>query len=318
MLKRALGAAFCTIALCTACSSPNNNTNKPALLTTIAGTPAASARTPGTPATPSGASPAAAISNSTPFPSVAAGTAVPAATPAAAETSSTPTPGSAAVTAGATAAAPAPTAAQTAPAATVVPAATAAATAPPAAAATAAPAPSAASGSGSTASASDLIDQIKLSAADLPSGYGIGSLAGHQANEQAVTGYADPQAVLKLFNDTGRQDGYIQQISSPDGGSGMGVSIEVWGDAAGAKAYFGQFPSPPAEVKAQPFTLPRPLGEQSFAYQYALGAGSGTSIAWRRGRVVLGIGEAASGQAALDHLLEIAMILDAKAQAAQQ
>jgi hypothetical protein len=123
--------------------------------------------------------------------------------------------------------------------------------------------------------------------------------------------------VLKLFTDTGRQDGYIQQVNSPDGGSGIGVSIEVWQDAAGAKAYFDQFPQPPAEAKAQPFALPQPLGEQSFAYRYAAGAGSGTSIAWRRGRVVLGVGETASGQAVLDHLQQIAALLDAKAQAAQ-
>jgi len=310
LLKLALPAALCTLVLCTACSSSNNNKNRPAQLTTIAGTPAASVRTPGA---PGGASPAAATSNSTPFPSVAAGTAA-AATPAAAEASATQTPSPAAAAASATTAAQAPTPTQ---AATAAPA-TAAATAPPAATATSAPAASAASGARSAASAGDLIDQIKLTAADLPSGFNVGGLAGHQPNQQAITGYADPQAVLKLFNDTGRQDGYIQQISSPDTGSGIGVSIEVWGDEAGAKAFFDQYPSPPADVKPQPFTLPQPLGDQSYAYQYALGAGSGTSIAWRRGRVVLGVGEAASGQTVLDHLLQIAAILDAKAQAAQQ
>ncbi len=314
MRKLVLPAALCALALCAACSSANNNKNRPAPLTTLAGTPAASVRTPGTPA---GATSAAATSNGTPFPSVAAGTPPATATPAAAEASATP--GASPTAAATSAAAPAATAAQTAPAATVAPSAsaTSAATAAPATSAATA-APSAASGAGSSASASDLIDQIKLTAADLPSGFNIGALSGHQSNEQAITGYADPQAVLKLFNDTGRQDGYIQQISSPDSGSGIGVSIEVWGDAAGAKAFFDQYPSPPADVKAQPFTLPQPLGDQSYAYQYALGAGSGTSIAWRRGRVVLGVGEAASGQAALDHLLQIAAILDAKAQAAQQ
>ncbi len=156
-----------------------------------------------------------------------------------------------------------------------------------------------------------------LTATDLPSGYSVGGLSAHEANAQAINGYADPQAVLKLFNDTGRLDGFVQQINSPDSSSGIGVSIEIWQDEAGAKAYFDQFPSPPAEVKPQQFTLPSPLGDQSTAYQYAIGAGSGTSIAWRRGRVVLGVGEPASGQAALDHLLQIAAILDAKAQAAQ-
>jgi hypothetical protein len=313
--KVVLPAALCALTLCAACSSSNNNKNRPAPLTTIAGTPAASVRTPGT---PSGATPAAAISNGTPFPSVAAGTPLATASPASAEASATPTSSAAAATPGATTVAPAATASQTAPTATVAPSAGATSAATPAPATAATAAPSAASGAGSSASASDLIDQITLTAADLPSGFGVGGLSGHQSNQQAITGYADPQAVLKLFNDTGRQDGYIQQITSPDSGSGIGVSIEVWGDAAGAKAFFDQYPSPPAEVKAQPFTLPQPLGDQSYAYQYALGAGSGTSIAWRRGRVVLGVGEPASGQAALDHLLQIAAILDAKAQAAQQ
>lgn len=186
------------------------------------------------------------------------------------------------------------------------------------AATAAAVAPSAGAAAASSISASELIDRITLTAADLPSGYSLGGLSGHESNEQAITGYADPQGVLKLFNDTGREDGFIQQISSPDTGSGIGVSIEVWRDEAGAKAFFDQFPSPPAEVKPQPFDLPTPLGDQNFAYRYALGAGSGTSIAWRRGRVVLGIGEPASGDAALNHLLQIAAILDAKALAAQQ
>ncbi len=316
MRKLVLPTALCALALCAACSSANNNTNRPAPLTTIAGTPAAAV---GTPATRATATPGSVISNGTPFPSVAAGTPAAPPTPAAGEATATPAAGAAPATAAANSATAAATAAQTASAATVAPAATAAATtaAPATSASTATSAPSAAGGGGS-ASASELIDQIKLTAADLPSGFGLGALSGQQSNEQATTGYADPQAVLKLFNDTGRQDGYIQQITSPDSGSGIGVSIEVWGDAAGAKAFFDQFPSPPADVKAQPFTLPQPLGDQSFAYQYALGAGSGTSIAWRRGRVVLGIGEAASGQAALDHLLQIAAILDAKAKAAQQ
>ncbi|HLZ68953.1 MAG TPA: hypothetical protein VKV26_03485 [Dehalococcoidia bacterium] len=156
-----------------------------------------------------------------------------------------------------------------------------------------------------------------LTAGDLPAGYSVGGLSGRQSNEQAITGYADPQAVLKLFNDTGRLDGFIQQISSPDSASGVGVSIEVWKDEAGAKLYFDQFPSPPAEVKPQPFTLAQPLGDQSTAYHYTIGAGGGTSIAWRRGRVLLGVGEPAASQAALDHLLQIAALLDAKAKAAQ-
>jgi len=166
-----------------------------------------------------------------------------------------------------------------------------------------------------TASASEAINRVKLSAADLPAGYGIGGMEGRQANYSAVAGYDDPQGVLERMNSTGRVDGYIQQITAAEAANGVGVSIEVWSAASGAKTYFDQFPRPESDVKYEEITVPNAPGEQLFAYKYQVNGQTGYSISWRRGRLILGVGAlTAGGTAALDKLMTLANVLDKKAQ----
>ncbi|MHB8574309.1 MAG: hypothetical protein ACYDCQ_03160 [Dehalococcoidia bacterium] len=160
------------------------------------------------------------------------------------------------------------------------------------------------------------LDQIKLVSADLPTGYGLGSLAAFEPNERATAGFENPDQVLALMNSTGRIGGDVQQVFTPDGGNGAGVSIEAWDSAEGAKVYFDQFPKP-ANVQYHEVTLPQVPGDQVFAYQYTAGAGSGISIAWRRGRFIIGVGEALGADQSLDNLMQLIQILDGKAQKAR-
>jgi hypothetical protein len=178
--------------------------------------------------------------------------------------------------------------------------------------------PSTAAASGGPADPRALIDLIRLNNSNLPSGFSLGQLFAYQPNEQAIVGYADPQAVLDLLNSTGRQDGYIEQIVGP-GNSSFGVSIQVWKDAAGAKAFFDQHPLPDSSVSFQQVQLDQPIGEQYQALKIADGSSSRYALSWRVGRVVLGIG----GDAGPDgkpsrEMLQLVDVLTKRAQAAQQ
>jgi hypothetical protein len=168
-----------------------------------------------------------------------------------------------------------------------------------------------------------ILEKVKLTITELPRGFSYGQFQAFQPNEQAVNGYdTDPITLLDRLNKTGRIGGYIQQINAGDGEAGIGVTEEVWKDAAGAKAYFDDFPRPAKSIKYQEITLPQQLGEQVFAYEYTLtgpaGNQTGYSIAWRNGRFILGVGEAfPTGKESLDKLMTLATLLDAKATAAQ-
>src|SRR5581483_6677751 len=134
------------------------------------------------------------------------------------------------------------------PAATVPSAATAPAQAAAPAATVASTPPTGADESGSPADASTLIDKVKLTSSDLPQGFSLGQFAASEQNPQATTGFDNPPAVLSLLNSTGRQIGYIQQVITPDSSSGAGIEIGVWGDAAGAKSWMDQYPSPAGDM----------------------------------------------------------------------
>ena len=173
---------------------------------------------------------------------------------------------------------------------------------------------------GAAASASNLIqilDQAKLLASDLPSGFSLGSLAGFQANENSVTGYDDPQAVLQLMNNTGKMGGYIQQVITLDAANGAGVSVEVWKDAEGARSYFVNFPKPDPSLQYQVISVPG-LADDVFAYQYKTNGGTGYSIAWRRGRLIVGVGEVVKLGGLVDPVLQLAKLIDQKIQTIQQ
>ena len=163
----------------------------------------------------------------------------------------------------------------------------------------------------------DLLNALKLQTADLPSGFSVGSMEGFQANEAAVAGYDDPAGTLQLMQRTGRVGGYVQQIADAGSANGAGVSIEVWNDAAGAATYFEHYPHPESSTTYEPIDVPG-LGEQVFAYRYESNGSSGYAVAWRRGRLVLGVGEMVRAGQSVDHVLELAKALDKKARSVQQ
>jgi hypothetical protein len=166
----------------------------------------------------------------------------------------------------------------------------------------------------------DLTDQVKFKITQLPRGFSVGQFPeAFQANAQAVSGYENPQAVLDRMNATGRLGGILQQIITPLNPAGAGITVEVWKDAAGAEAYFDQFPRPEPGVKYSEFTPPKQVGDQTFAIRYEVGGSVGYVISWRRGRLILGIGDAfPPGKESVDELMSLVDILDQNAQAAKQ
>ncbi len=165
----------------------------------------------------------------------------------------------------------------------------------------------------------DITEQVRPKPGELPPGFDFGQFEAYQPNQVAITGFDDPAAVLQRMNETGRLGGYLRQITTPDSAGGAAITIDVWKDAAGAKQYFDQYPRPAAGTQYQEITLPQPLGEQSFAIQVTANGQTGYSISWRRGRIILGVGEFfPPGKASLDALQPLIDLLDRKAQAAQQ
>ncbi len=163
-----------------------------------------------------------------------------------------------------------------------------------------------------------LTEQVRLKITELPQGFSFGQFAGYQANEAAVTGFDDPQGVFNRMNSTGRLGGYVQSLVAPDS-SGASYTIDVWKETAGATSYFDQYPRPDKSLTYQAIDLPRPLGDQSLAYQYQANGQTGYAVAWRRGRLILGAGELfMPGKESIDKLMPLITALDQKAQAAQQ
>ncbi len=163
-----------------------------------------------------------------------------------------------------------------------------------------------------------VIELVKLDASDLPAGLGIGGLAGYQTIQAAVNGYDNPPAVMELMARTGRGGGYIEQITTAESSNGAGMSIEVWLDAAGAKTYFDSYPRPEAGFQYEQIDVPG-LGDQVFAYRYHSNGRTGYAISWRRGRIVMGVGESLDpANDSIDHVMTIVNLLDKKAQTVPQ
>jgi len=164
--------------------------------------------------------------------------------------------------------------------------------------------------------APDLAATLKsyaLALGDLPSGYSLG-VQQELPNATASQGYADPAAVAKEIEQSGRQGGIAQQVFSATSGGELGVTIEAFKDAAGAQAWVAHPPPYPASMNATPATLPAPLGEQDAAIHWTQDGNSGYVINFRRGRFVFGLGlSAPAGTESLNALLPLAQALDAKA-----
>jgi len=170
-----------------------------------------------------------------------------------------------------------------------------------------------------SAAVTDITEQVRFKPGDLPAGYTFGQFQSYQSNESAVNGYDDEQAVLARMNSTGRLGGLLQQIITPNSAGGAGVTVDVWRDEAGAKAFFDQFPRPEQSIKYEEISLPKSLGDQYFAFKANVGGQVDYSVTWRRGRIILGTGELyPAGHDSLDNLTTLIDLLDKKAQAAKQ
>jgi hypothetical protein len=170
-----------------------------------------------------------------------------------------------------------------------------------------------------TADVDRLTSAIALKRDDLPAGYAPGPMQGSQNNQTAAVGFADYQGVVNRMDATGRLGGIAEAIVTTDGATGAGASIDVWRDAEGCKQYFDQYPKPAEGIVATPVQLPHALGEQSVALQIKQNGQAGYSIAWRRGRLILGVGEVfPPGQDSLTKTMLIADALDKKAASVQQ
>jgi hypothetical protein len=159
-----------------------------------------------------------------------------------------------------------------------------------------------------------VLKRYAFSQSDLPSGYGAGGLV-EVPNQQAAFDYGDPQAAQHEIADTGRQGGLGQQIFPPAGVAGsIGVSIESFKDAAGAKHWAAEPPGMQAGLNATPVDPGGSFGEASSAVHWNQGAQSGYVLNFSRGRIVYGVGLAApSGQESLAPVQELARSLDQKA-----
>lgn len=159
-----------------------------------------------------------------------------------------------------------------------------------------------------------LLRRYALDQADLPAGYSTGFLS-EVPNDQALDGYADPISAQKELTAVGRQGGLAEQVLPPSGvASSIGISIEVFNDAAGAQQWATNPPALPDELSPTPADPTQQIGDAISAVHWTQGAQSGYVLSFSRGRVVFGIGIAAStGQESLAPALDLALILDQKA-----
>lgn len=164
-----------------------------------------------------------------------------------------------------------------------------------------------------SAGLTDTLKKYALTPADLPSGYALG-LQQQLPNETASAGFADPAAVVKEIQQSGRQGGIAQQVISTTGAGEMAVTVEAFKDAAGAQDWVAHPPAYPPSMNATPATLPQQLGEQSTAVHWTQDGNGGYLVSFRRGRFVFGLSLGApSGKESLDALLPLAKSLDANA-----
>jgi hypothetical protein len=164
-----------------------------------------------------------------------------------------------------------------------------------------------------------ITNDLRLTAADLPSGVRPGPLQGTLSNQAAAVGFASPTAVVDLMQQTGRLGGIAQGLATTDGATAAGVSIEVWKDAQGAQQYFAHYPQPEGPAQITRLSLPQPLGDESFAYQIEQNGQLSYAVNWRRGRIILGVGETfPPSQASLGKTMAIALALDKKAASERQ
>jgi hypothetical protein len=153
-----------------------------------------------------------------------------------------------------------------------------------------------------------------LSQADMPDGYTAGGVL-EVSNDQAASDYADPNQAMQEIMETGRQGGLGQQLFGPATVVGsLGLSIELFKDAAGARRWASQPPPSPAALQMTPVTAARSFGDVSSVMHWSQGAQSGYVLSFSEGAVVYGLGlQAPAGQESLAPLEALAQSIDKKA-----
>jgi hypothetical protein len=153
-----------------------------------------------------------------------------------------------------------------------------------------------------------------LTQADMPDGYTAGGVL-EVPNEQAANDYADPNQATQEITETGRQGGLGQQLFGPGSVVGsLGLSIELFKDAAGARRWAAQPPPSPAALQMTPVEADRSFGDASSVMHWSQGAQSGYVLSFSEGSVVYGLGlQAPSGQESLAPLETLAQSIDKKA-----
>jgi hypothetical protein len=162
---------------------------------------------------------------------------------------------------------------------------------------------------------SSLLRSYALSQSDLPSGYTTGIVV-EVPNDSALSGYDDEKAARQEMEEVARQGGIGQQLFPPGNvAASMGVSIEVFKDAAGAKRWASNPPSLPAGLNPTAADPQEQIGDAISATHWTQGGQSGYVLSFSRGRVVFGIGVSApTGHESLTPALDVAQKLNQKAQ----
>ena len=159
-----------------------------------------------------------------------------------------------------------------------------------------------------------VLRRYTLAQSDLPTGYSAGGLL-EVPNDQAANDYADAQVAKQEMSDTGRQGGLGQQLTGPPSIAGtLGVSIELFKDAAGAQRWASQPPASSPALQMTPEPVDRPFGDASSAMHWSQGGQSGYVLSFSQGRIVYGLGiQAPAGQESLVPLEVLAQSLEQKA-----
>lgn len=158
------------------------------------------------------------------------------------------------------------------------------------------------------------LGRYTFTSTDLPDGYKAGGVV-EVPNDAAAQSYADPPKAIVEIQQTGRKGGLGQQVFSPPGQPGdIGVTVEIFPDAAGAARWAAEPPDMAPDLNPKPATMTQPPGEHASATHWQQGGTGGYVVSFNRGSVVLGIGISAPlGQESLDVALDLARRLDEKA-----
>jgi len=148
----------------------------------------------------------------------------------------------------------------------------------------------------------------------MPDGYTAGGVL-EVPNEQAANDYPDSNQAMQEMTETARQGGLGQQLFGPGSMAGtLGLSIELFKDAAGAQRWASEPPPSPPALQMAPVSADRRFGDASSVMHWSQGAQSGYVLSFSEGPIVYGLGlQAPAGQESLAPLETLAQSIEQKA-----